>query len=322
MSPPEIGDWRSIPPEITVDEAPPPAPRRRACWPCRWLLALAIILLLLPAALILPLRWLPPPTTAFMLQSPAKPVQHHWVEAERIAPVLGRAAIAAEDQKFRQHRGFDFESIADAYEERRKRRRARGASTITQQTAKNLFLWQGGGYFRKGLEAWLTVWIELLWPKARILEVYLNIAEFGPGVYGAEAAARAYFGKSAAALTPEEAARLAAVLPSPRRWSAANPGPYVQQRTLWILGQMGHRIPAVTAPEEEPLAPDDDDAPEFDDPLSDDWEDYFRDEYGDAAEPDAEVPEDDATAREAFQDLEEPEEREEIEWPPAPEVHQ
>jgi monofunctional biosynthetic peptidoglycan transglycosylase len=119
--------------------------------------------------------------------------------------------------------------------------RLRGASTISQQVAKNLFLWSGQNWFRKGLEAWFTVWIELFWPKQRILEVYLNVAQFGRGTWGVEAASRRYFGKSAASLTRYEAALLAAVLPSPTRYRVVNPGPYVRQRQQWILGQM-HRI--------------------------------------------------------------------------------
>lgn len=214
---------------------------------------------------VLALRWMPVPTSAFMLQSPVKPVRYEWVPAERIADSMRAAVVAAEDQKFFEHRGFDFEAIEKAMDQNRKRKKRRGASTISQQTAKNLFLWSGGGYFRKGLEAGFTVLIETLWSKDRILEVYLNIAEFGSGVYGVEAASKLYFGKSAAALTAGEAARLAAVLPSPRRWSARHPGPYVQSRSTWILRQMGYGPRPDTAAEPEPFAeldPDMDDAGE------------------------------------------------------------
>ena len=222
------------------------APRRRR-GPVRWLLwllSLTLALVLLP---VLALRFLPPPTSAFMLQSPTRPVQYRWVALDRIAEPAQRAVVAAEDQKFWQHQGFDLEAIEKAVEHNRKSRRKRGASTISQQTAKNLFLWSGGGYFRKGIEAGYTMLIEWLWPKQRILEVYLNIAEFGPGIYGVEAAAQRFFGKPAAQLTATEAARLAAVLPSPRRWSAARPGPYVLKRSQWILRQMGYgpRLPPV-----------------------------------------------------------------------------
>ncbi len=215
-----------------------------------WLLLIALALTVLPVAL---LRWIPPPTTAFMLQSDTTPVRYRWVARDKIAETARRAVVAAEDQKFWDHKGFDLEAIEKAYAHNQKSRRKRGASTISQQTAKNLFLWSGGGYFRKGLEVGYTLLIETLWPKQRILEVYLNIAEFGPGIYGVEAAAQAYFKKPAKALSASEAARLAAVLPSPRRWSVLNPGSYVQSRSNWILGQMGYgRRPTVV---EEPELP-------------------------------------------------------------------
>ncbi len=200
-------------------------------------LLLALALLLLP---VLALRWLPVPISAFMLASPVQPVRQQWVAAEQIADSARRAVVASEDQKFFEHQGFDVEAIEKAYSHNQKAKRKRGASTISQQTAKNLFLWSGGGYFRKGLEAAYTVLIEALWPKQRILTVYLNIAEFGPGIYGVEAASQAYFKKPAAQLTPTEAARLAAVLPSPRKWKVVNPGVYVQKRSAWILRQMGY----------------------------------------------------------------------------------
>lgn len=227
-----------------------------------WLLLAALSLLVLP---VLALRWLPVPTSAFMLASPTQPVRHQWVAADAIADVARRAVVAAEDQKFFDHQGFDLEAIEKAYAHNRKGRRIRGASTISQQTAKNLFLWSGGGYFRKGIEAGYTVLIEALWPKQRILTVYLNIAEFGPGLYGVEAAAQAYFNKPAAKLTASEAARLAAVLPSPRKWSVSKPGPYVQKRSAWILRQMGYGARPAVRPEPEPEPPADlevDDAPE------------------------------------------------------------
>ncbi|MGH8529392.1 MAG: monofunctional biosynthetic peptidoglycan transglycosylase [Nevskiales bacterium] len=219
------------------------------------LVYLLILLVALPPLLIGALRFVPPPVTSFMLQSDVWPIRYQWVPAARIAEVARKAVVAAEDQKFWTHDGFDMEAMAEAYLENQKRRKKRGASTITQQTAKNLFLWSGGGYVRKGIEAYFTVLIELFWPKKRILEVYLNIAEFGPGVYGVEAAARKFFGKSAASLAPTEAARLAAVLPNPKRWTVANPGPYVVSRSAWIMAQMGYRPPGRPAPVEEPLEP-------------------------------------------------------------------
>jgi monofunctional glycosyltransferase len=223
-------------------------------------LVLTLIAFVLGAVLML--RWVPPPTTAFMLQSPVQPTRQLWVPAERIAEPLKRAVIASEDQKFWTHRGFDFAAIEQALEQQRDGGRRRGASTISQQVAKNLFLWPGGGFFRKGVEAGFTVLIETLWPKPRILEVYLNIAEFGEGIYGAEAAAQAFFGKPAAQLSADEAARLAAVLPSPRRWSAREPGPYVRSRADWILAQMGQREASPTASAPEPqLDPSFDDLP-------------------------------------------------------------
>jgi len=165
-------------------------------------------------------------------------VDYQWRDASEISPQLSVAVIAAEDQRFAGHHGFDLEAIRAAAERNARGGRVRGASTISQQTAKNLFLWSGRSWLRKGLEAWYTMLMEALWSKQRILEVYVNVAEFGDGVYGAQAAARRYFGKDAAGLAPAEAARLAAVLPSPRRYSAANPGPYVQRRTGQIQRQM------------------------------------------------------------------------------------
>lgn len=214
------------------------------------LLLLLIALVLLP---IIVFKWVPIPTTAFMLQSEVKPVQYKWVPANRIAKFAGRAVISAEDQKFYAHNGFDIEAMEKAYAHNKKSKRKRGASTISQQTAKNLFLWSGGGYFRKGIEAGITVLIENIWGKDRILEVYLNVAEFGPGLYGVEAASQKYFHKSAAQLTPTEAARLAAVLPNPKRWKVNSPGTYVQKRVRWIVGQMGYG--SRSAPVEEPEPP-------------------------------------------------------------------
>lgn len=228
-------------------QPPPAASRRTLPGLIGFLIWLLLTLIAFVLGVVVMLRWVPPPTTAFMLQSPVQPVRHRWVPADRIADPLKRAVIASEDQKFWIHKGFDFEAIEQALEQQRGGGRQRGASTISQQVAKNLFLWPGGGFFRKGVEAGFTVLIETLWPKPRILEVYLNIAEFGPGIYGAEAAAQTFFSKPAAQLSADEAARLAAVLPSPRRWNAREPGPYVRSRADWILGQMGQRGPAPPA---------------------------------------------------------------------------
>lgn len=192
------------------------------------------------------LRWVPPPTSAFMLQKRIAgfvsghggAVRYRWVAWEAISPSMRLAVVAAEDQKFPQHWGFDVDAIATAAERNERRARPRGASTLTQQVAKNLFLWSGPSYLRKGLEAYFTILLELLWPKRRILEVYLNVAEFGEATYGVGAAAEAFFGTSCARLTSREAATLAAVLPNPRRFRAGNPSPYVQERARWIEAQM------------------------------------------------------------------------------------
>ncbi|NGY05091.1 monofunctional biosynthetic peptidoglycan transglycosylase [Solimonas terrae] len=220
--------------------------RRRGLRLLPSLLLGALALTVLPVIL---LRWIPPPTTSYMLQSPVKPVRYHWMPREKISDLAGRAVVASEDQKFYTHNGFDLDAIEKAREHNRHSKHTRGASTISQQTAKNLFLWSGGGYFRKGIEAGYTILIEALWPKQRILEMYLNIAEFGPGIYGVEAASQAYFHHSAATLTATEAAHLASVLPSPRHWSVTHPGSYVQRRVNWIVGQMGY---GTQRPDSEP----------------------------------------------------------------------
>jgi len=193
------------------------------------------------------LRFINPPFTAFMAQAQINAwakrdstyvLRHHWVDLTRISPNLPLAVVASEDQKFPEHWGFDVEAIEKAYQLNQHSHRVRGASTISQQVAKNLFLWSGRSYFRKGLEAYFTLLIEASWPKRRILEMYLNIAEFGTGIYGAEAAAQRYFHLTAARLTRSDAAILAAVLPNPQQLIAAAPSPYVLKRRDWILGQM------------------------------------------------------------------------------------
>jgi monofunctional glycosyltransferase len=206
---------------------------------------LAVLLAASMAATLL-LRWVPPVTSSIMLQRQVEAwragdryaQEYRWVGWQRIAPHAGLAVVAAEDQKFAAHRGFDVESISDALAAHERGRRLRGASTISQQVAKNLFLWTGRSFVRKGLEAYFTVLIELLWTKRRILEVYLNVAEFGEGVFGVEAASQRFFGKPAARLTADEAALLAAVLPNPHRLRADRPSPYVLERRAWILRQM------------------------------------------------------------------------------------
>jgi monofunctional biosynthetic peptidoglycan transglycosylase len=210
-------------------------------WPARLARAAVTALLstaMLSVLLVLAFRWLPVPTTAFMLQDDEPELRHEWVSWDEISGHVAVAVIAAEDQKFPLHDGFDFDAIDRALDDASRGRRQRGASTISQQVAKNLFLWPGHSWVRKGLEVWFTIWVEALWPKRRILEIYLNSAEFGRGVWGVEAASRSYFGKPAARLTRSEAALLAAVLPSPKRMRVANPSAYVRRRQDWILIQM------------------------------------------------------------------------------------
>lgn len=221
--------------------------RRAARRPWRRLRWAVLLVALAPVLQVLVLRWLDPPTTAFMMARQIDAWQageadfrlrYRWADLEAISRHLAIAFVAAEDQRFPVHRGFDFEAIDAALTGNRAGARVRGASTISQQVAKNLFLWSGRSWFRKGLEVGYTVLIEALWPKRRIIEVYANIVELGDGIYGAEAAAGAFFSKSAGQLSAAESARLAAVLPNPKRYSAAAPGPYVAQRQRWIERQM------------------------------------------------------------------------------------
>jgi monofunctional biosynthetic peptidoglycan transglycosylase len=213
----------------------------------RGLLYLAAAFLIVSVASVAELRFVNPPLSAVMAEDSLDAaiagdhkfqLQHAWADLERISPDLALAVMASEDQKFPEHRGFDVEAIENAYETNQQGRRLRGGSTISQQVAKNLFLWSGRSYVRKAVEAYYTVLIEALWPKRRILEVYLNIAEFGLGIYGAEAAAQHYFHEPAARLGRSEAALLAAVLPNPRRYSVAAPSRFILERRDWIEGQM------------------------------------------------------------------------------------
>jgi len=196
--------------------------------------------LLLSVGAVLVLRFVPPPFTAMMLEQPRpiREIQYEWRDRRELAATVARAVIASEDQRFLAHHGFDFDQLQIALDEHRAGDELRGASTITQQVAKNLFLWSGRSFVRKGLEAYFTVLLEACWPKQRILEVYLNVVELGDGVFGVEAAARRFFGVSASALSAEQAALLAAVLPNPRKLLADRPSSYVRSRQSWILGQM------------------------------------------------------------------------------------
>lgn len=207
-----------------------------------WLASGCFAVLLLVFGILLLFRFVNPPTSAFMLayqwQHSDAPLRHAWVDAERISPWVALAVIASEDQRFPHHWGVDVDAIQQALEDYRSGDGLRGASTITQQTAKNLFLWNGRSFVRKALEAGLALGLELVWSKQRILEVYLNIAEFGPGIYGVEAASQHYFGIPANRLSAHQSARLAAVLPNPKVLSVANPSAYVAGRVGWIQGQM------------------------------------------------------------------------------------
>jgi monofunctional biosynthetic peptidoglycan transglycosylase len=218
----------------------------------RWTLTGIAVAFLVTALPVVAMRWMDPWYSAFMLgaaldagRAGKKNYQtdYRWVDLEQISPHAAVAVIAAEDQVFPFHTGFDFKSIREAIRHNeqqasKRRPRIRGASTISQQVSKNLFLWSGRGYVRKGLEAYFTLLIELSWPKERILEVYLNIAQFGDGVYGVEAAARRFWRKPAARLDSFEAATLAAVLPNPITFKANAPSNYVVKRRDWILAQM------------------------------------------------------------------------------------
>ncbi len=192
--------------------------------------------------LVLIFKWVPLPFTPLMairyFEHPEEEIKHDWVSIEEISKNLQLAVICSEDQNFESHSGFDIEAIQKAIENNKKGKRVRGASTISQQTAKNAFLWPGRNYVRKGLEAYFTFLIELLWSKERILEVYLNSIEMGKGVYGAQAAAKSWFGKDAVNLSPNEAAAIAAILPNPREYSANPASNYIGQRKSWITQQM------------------------------------------------------------------------------------
>ncbi|MBV7264970.1 monofunctional biosynthetic peptidoglycan transglycosylase [Erythrobacter ani] len=202
------------------------------------ILAKTLLLLFgLSLLLVVAFKWLPVPVTATMLFD-GNGITKDWESLDNINPNLVAAVIASEDSKFCEHSGFDTEAIEEAIRENAQGGRQRGASTISQQTAKNVFLWQGGGYFRKGLEAYFTFWIEAVWGKRRIMEVYLNVAETGIGTYGAEAGARRYFGKSAASLTADEASRMAVALPSPKTRSVKNPGGWLARYGNTIEARM------------------------------------------------------------------------------------
>ncbi|WWW35090.1 monofunctional biosynthetic peptidoglycan transglycosylase [Stenotrophomonas rhizophila] len=218
----------------------PPRPRR---WHWKRLLWLPVLFAAFSVLQVLVLRFIDPPVSTVMVWRYGEALgqgewdyrlHYQWRDLDQMAPSLPISLVAAEDQRFPVHNGFDLQAIEKARDHNAKGGRLRGASTISQQVAKNLFLWQGRSWVRKGPEVWYTLLIEALWPKSRILEMYANIAEFGDGIYGAQAAARQYWGKDAARLSPAESARPAAVLPAPRRYNAAKPGPFVQRRAARI----------------------------------------------------------------------------------------
>lgn len=221
-----------------------PTPRPKPRWVRRIVLAV-LALLVLSALPVLLWRFVDPPTSAFMLarQIEARDddgfaLRQTWVAFDAVSPNLPVALVAAEDQTFPAHGGFDVDAIRSVIDQREAGEASRGASTISQQVAKNLFLWSGRSWVRKGLEAYYTVLIELAWPKRRILEVYLNIVEFGDGIYGADAAAQHFFGKSAAQLDASESALLAAVLPNPKVLRVDRPSAYVLRRQRWVARQV------------------------------------------------------------------------------------
>lgn len=204
-----------------------------------WFLAISLVWVLI-------YRFINPPITFLMLQRAVErkidgkdlKIDKSWIRIEDVSTNLKRAAIAGEDINFLNHRGFDFKAMETAFEKNKKGKKVRGGSTISQQTAKNVFLWPGRSYIRKAFEAYFTVLIELLWGKERILEVYLNVIEMGDGIYGAEAAVQNYWGKSASSMSKSQAALLVAVLPNPLRWSPARPTRFVYYKQGLILRNM------------------------------------------------------------------------------------
>jgi monofunctional biosynthetic peptidoglycan transglycosylase len=227
------GDGRDATPDSPEAESGRPSDARR------WLLWIGRAFLAaigITVVLILPFRWIPPPTTAFIELYGGSEARkgYSWVDWDDISPNLALAVIASEDQRFPAHHGIDLEAVGEALSEET----GRGASTISQQVAKNLYLWAGRSWVRKGLEAYLTLWIEALWPKKRILEVYLNVAQFGPTTFGVGAASGEFFGIAPSRLTTRQAALLAVVLPSPRRMSPARPSAYMEERAAWVQQQM------------------------------------------------------------------------------------
>lgn len=207
----------------------------------RWLLWSIFVVCFVSAAPMVALRYYDPSTSSFIelnKRNNNTNIKHQWLAMEDISLYFPNAVIASEDQQFPTHFGFDIKQIKLVLEERKKKGGSRGASTITQQTVKNLFLWPGRSFLRKGIEAWLAVWMELIVPKKRILELYVNFAQFGKSVFGVGAASQHYFGIDAKNLTPQQSALIAASLPTPSRSNPAKPSKYLQERADYILDQM------------------------------------------------------------------------------------
>ncbi|MFV8280711.1 monofunctional biosynthetic peptidoglycan transglycosylase [Christiangramia marina] len=208
----------------------------------RFIIKILLGLFLFSITIVVIYKWVPVPFTPLMViryfENPQEDIKHDWVAMDEISGHLQKAVIASEDQNFPTHSGFDFEAIKEAMEDNRNGRKIRGASTISQQTAKNVFLYPGRTWFRKGLEAYFTFLIEIIWGKERILEVYLNSIEMGKGVYGAQAASLHWFGKDAVKLGAYEAAAIAAVLPNPRVYRASPASSFINNRKNWIVRQM------------------------------------------------------------------------------------
>ena len=214
----------------------------------QWFFKTVIVFFITSILAVIAFKWIPVPFTPLMLirnveqwtESKSATFTHKWVAMSEISPNLAKAVVVSEDQKFLQHSGFDVEAIEKAYEGNKKGKKIKGGSTITQQTAKNVFLWPQRSYVRKGFEVYFTFLIEVFWSKERILEVYLNSIEMGDGVYGAEAASQHWFRKSAKKLSTYEAASIAAILPNPRKYKAVRSSNYVDRRKNWIVRQMGY----------------------------------------------------------------------------------
>lgn len=212
----------------------------------KWILKLAVWFFVISVLLVFAMRWINPITSSIMIQRQISGffkgdfelVKYHWVSYNNISKYLPIAIVAAEDQNFPNHFGFDFKQIEKALKENKRGKRIRGASTISQQVAKNLFLWEGKSFIRKGIEAYFTLLIELLWDKQRILEVHMNIAEMGDKIFGAGIASVAYFKVPASKLSISQAALLAAVLPNPKKFSVVKPSGYVRGRQSWIIRQI------------------------------------------------------------------------------------